>query len=127
MKSFAIVPILIALYVQFSSAFMHAGVRAQRSHSTPKREATLSGQPWRISLSLKMPLETGGQIVERRLSMAGNFLVKDGYEPPQGRLTINDDVNVEVASQFSTNPPCLCNLPVATDVMGLVDRTTEDT
>jgi hypothetical protein len=47
--------------------------------------STLSGQPWRVQIMLKTT-DSGGQPVERALSMAVKFEVDDGYEPPQGKV-----------------------------------------
>ena len=47
--------------------------------------ATLSGQPWRLQITLTATDSTG-RVVERPLSLAVNFDVDEGYEPPQGTI-----------------------------------------
>jgi len=54
----------------------------RRSSTTSK--ATLSGQPWRVSLDLKLPV--GGKVVDSSVRFDAMFEVEEGYEPPQGRL-----------------------------------------
>lgn len=58
-------------------------------HSQP----TLSGQPWRITLNLKL-VTAKGKSVDKVLTMSSQFLVNEGYEPPQGKLVAVNDSKV---------------------------------
>ena len=72
--------------------------KVPRASATEATSPTLSGNPWRLALSLTLP-DTAGNIVSRSMAMTVNFVVDEGYEPPQGRIvpvTNSDDASIFV-------------------------------
>jgi len=57
---------------------------------------TLTGQPWRLDLSLRIPVDD--KVLVKRISVEARFEEEPGYEPPQGILVPirSEDESIEV-------------------------------
>jgi len=79
-----------------SSSFMGSRNMERMRPMAAANIPTLTGQPWRLDLSLRIPVNEN--VLVKRISVQARFEEEPGYEPPQGILVPiqSEDDSVEV-------------------------------